>query len=97
MEAMAKQFVAAQAIKDATMAWFTHQAMTPGTPFLHLHGGYHTQERQGILWYLQRYRPSVKAVVLTTVLQRELDSLEAEHHGKGDFILVVPKDMPRTH
>jgi uncharacterized iron-regulated protein len=93
----AANFVAAQAIKDATMAHFILRALRPGTWLLHLNGSYHSDDREGIAWYLLQARPSLRLLTLTTVEQADVSKLEARFRGKADFVLVVPQTMTKTH
>ena len=44
----------AQAIKDATMAYFILKNYKPGDVFLHFNGAYHSNYFEGIYWYLQQ-------------------------------------------
>lgn len=90
-------FPKAQAIKDATMAYFILQNYTDGQFFIHYHGTYHTDNFEGILWYLQRQRPDLKYVTISTVEQADVKKLEDEHKGKADFILVVDRNMTKTY
>jgi uncharacterized iron-regulated protein len=90
-------FIAAQAIKDATMAHAIAQARQPGQCFFHLNGSYHSDDKEGIAWYLHHYQPSLRIANLTVVEQADLNSLEEEHMGKADFIIVVPQTMTKTY
>lgn len=87
----------AQAIKDATMAHFMMQHYTPGSLFIHYHGAYHSENYEGILWYLKRKNNKLNYVTITTVLQEDVQKLLAEHKGKADFIICVDKDMTTTY
>lgn len=87
----------AQAIKDATMAWFISKAMKEDGMVFHFNGSYHSENGEGIIWYLKKYKPEVKVGTITTVLQSDLDKLSDENKGKADFIIVVPEDMTTTH
>jgi uncharacterized iron-regulated protein len=87
----------AQAIKDATMAWFISKAMKTDGMVFHFNGSYHSDNGEGIIWYLKKYKPEVKVGTITTVLQTDLSKLADENKGKADFIIVVPEDMTTTH
>lgn len=87
----------AQAIKDATMAYFILQHKDPKSVFLHLNGSYHTTKREGIIAYLQRKVSEDKILSITTVVQDQVDQLEAENKGLGDYIICVDADMTKTH
>lgn len=91
-----ENFPKAQAVKDATMAHFILKNLETGKVFLHFNGTYHSDNYEGIGWYLKKYNPSVRVVTIATVEQEDVTKLEAEHRGKADFILVVDKDMTKT-
>ena len=74
----------AQAIKDATMAYFTLQYYKPGSLFLHFNGSYHSDNYEGILWHLKNKRPELKYGTITTVSQKDISSLLAENIGLAD-------------
>ena len=90
-------FPMAQASKDATMGHFILKSFQTGKPFIHFNGAYHSDNYEGILWYLQRERPDLKYATLTTVTQADLSRLDKEHLNRADFILVVDEDMTPTY
>ena len=87
----------AQAAKDATMAHFILQNFRQGGIFIHYNGSYHSDNYQGIIYYLKMYRPDIKVATITTVLQADPDTLVPENTGLADFIVVVPEKMTRTY
>jgi uncharacterized iron-regulated protein len=87
----------AQAIKDATMAHFILQNLPVNGVFLHFNGTYHSDNYEGISWYLHQYRKGTKIVTIATVEQSQLNQLEKEHLKKADFILVIDQDMTKTY
>lgn len=87
----------AQAIKDATMAHFIMQHYKPGSLFIHYHGAYHSENYEGILWYLKRKNNKLNYVTITTVLQENAQKLLEENKSKADFIICVDKDMTTTY
>lgn len=87
----------AQAIKDATMAHFILQNLKPGNTFIHFHGTYHSDNYEGITWYLKQLRPDLKIVTINSSAQDDVEKLEEENKDKADFILVIPEDMTKTH
>ncbi|MFK8101430.1 MAG: ChaN family lipoprotein [Saprospiraceae bacterium] len=90
-------FPKAQAIKDATMAHFISQSWQKGQFFLHFNGSFHSDDHEGIVWYLKKIHPSAKLKTITTVSQTAVDQLEEEYLGKADFILCVPASMTTTY
>jgi uncharacterized iron-regulated protein len=87
----------AQASKDATMAHFIIKNRQPNSVFIHFNGSFHSDNFDGINWYLRKYQPEVKIVTIATVEQNEVDDLEKEHLNKADFILVIDADMTKTY
>ncbi|SDG95252.1 ChaN family lipoprotein [Psychroflexus sediminis] len=92
-----EDLVKAQAIKDATMAHFILKNLQPNQVFFHLNGSYHSNDFEGIYWYLKTYNPDVNILTISTVEQNELNSLGEEHHNKANFIIVVDEDMTKTY
>lgn len=90
-------FPKAQACKDATMAYFILKYFRPGSLFIHYNGAYHSDNYEGILWYLKRQQPALKYATITTVMQENVDKLLEENKGKADFILCVDSDMTSTY
>lgn len=90
-------FPKAQAIKDATMAHFIIQNLPEGKLFLHYHGTYHSNNFEGIMWYLNEYKPGLKIMTIASVEQDDVDGLEEENEELADYILVIPSSMTKTH
>ncbi|AWH84255.1 iron-regulated protein [Flavobacterium album] len=87
----------AQAIKDATMAHFIAKNLKPGTVFIHYNGTYHSDNFEGIGWYLKKAKPGVKVITIAAVSQKDISKLEKENGNLADFILVVDEDMTKTY
>lgn len=87
----------AQAIKDATMAWFILQYYRPGSLFIHYNGAYHSENDEGIVWYLRKQQPSIHIATITTVSQKDIHHLMEENKNKADFIICVDEDMTTTY
>ncbi len=87
----------AQAIKDATMAYFIHKNRTENSVFVHYNGTYHSDNYEGINWYLKKFDSGIKIVTIATVEQKDLLKLETEHYNKADFILVIDEDVTKTY
>jgi len=92
-----ENFPKAQAIKDATMAHFILRNFNPGNSFIHFHGAYHSNNYEGIVWYLRHANPNLLLVTINTVEQDDISSLEEKHKGSADFIIVVPQTMTKTY
>ena len=81
----AKQFVAAQALKDATMAQNIAKNMVPNGLFYHLNGSYHSDDREGIIAYLLKLKPKAKIITITTGREGE----ETKKANEADYVLQV--------
>ena len=87
----------AQAIKDATMAYFISQNLQPETTFLHFNGTFHSKDYQGIYWYLNQYLDNPSLITISVSEQEETKKLNKELLGTADYIIVVPIDMTKTY
>ncbi|TVR86917.1 MAG: iron-regulated protein [Saprospirales bacterium] len=93
----ANKFVYAQAIKDATMAHFIHENMDETTRFYHINGAFHTNYKEGIIWYLERLNPNLDIVNISSVMAPDAKKWDDEHEGIGDFVLSINQKMTTTH
>lgn len=91
------ELVKAQAIKDATMAYSILENKIENRLFLHYNGAYHSDFYEGIVWYLKLSEPELKYLIISTVTQKDITSLEEEHLNKGDFIIVVNENVTTTY
>ncbi|MDH4233274.1 MAG: ChaN family lipoprotein [Nitrospirota bacterium] len=91
----AKNFLAAQAIKDATMSHFILKNLTPGGLFIHFHGEYHTRKYGGICWYLRKASKDLRAATITAVEAKTLEFID-DYSGLADYTLVIPHTMTKT-
>lgn len=93
----AANFPKAQAIKDATMAKFILENWQAGKTFIHYNGAFHSNNREGIVWYLQKANPDLNIVTISTVLQADVTTLTDDYKGIADFVIVVNENMTNTH
>lgn len=91
------QFVHAQAIKDATMAHFIARHTDKDRLFLHFHGTYHSNNFEGICWYLRRENKKLRQLTIASVEQDQIQTLSAENKGIADFVICLPSDMTKTY
>ncbi len=87
----------AQAIKDATMAHFMLKYYQQGSLFIHFNGSYHSENHEGIVWYLQKAKPELKIATIQVVSQKDVKKLLSENKGKADYIICVDEDMTNTY
>ncbi|MBI2279197.1 MAG: ChaN family lipoprotein [Bacteroidetes bacterium] len=86
-----------QALKDATMAHFILKNWTKGRIFIHFNGAYHSNNFEGIMWYLKRANPDLKILTISSVEQSKIDSLAEENKSIAHFIIATPESMTKTH
>ncbi len=89
----------AQAIKDATMAHFIVKGGAfDGKTILHMNGSYHSDNREGIVWYLQqairKTSLDLKILTISCIGQENIDTISATDAAKADFVIVIPTSMP---
>jgi len=86
-----------QAIKDATMAYFILKNRENDKLFIHYNGSYHSDDFEGIYWYLKQENSSLKIVTISVLEADDVKKFDKEKKGKADFIILVPQTMTKTH
>jgi uncharacterized iron-regulated protein len=92
-----EKYPKAQAIKDATMAWFIMKNKVENGLFYHVNGSFHSDNFEGIVWYLKQMDPALNIKSITTVEQDDINKVQKESLGKASYILVVPVSMTKTY
>jgi len=87
----------AQAVKDATMAYFILRNWKEGKVFIHYNGTYHSDNFEGIVWYIRQEKPDLRIMTISSVEQEGLDTLAKENAGLADYILCIPSSMCKTY
>lgn len=87
--------LAAQNLRDATMAWRIAGALRPpGALVLHVNGSFHSEGGLGIPEHLARYAPDARALVVT---MRPVEDLGAAPEPAGDdFLILTLADSPAS-
>lgn len=91
------KLVKAQSIKDATMAYFILKNYKETQLFIHYNGAYHSDNYEGIQWYLKNENNNIKYATISTVSQDDVKKLLPENHKKADFIICVDDNMTKTY
>lgn len=86
----------AQALKDATMAYNIYNNLVKGKTFLHFNGSYHSDNHEGIVWYLKKYNPGLKIITISCVEQKDVTEFNQENKDLADFIIAIPETMTKT-
>lgn len=89
--------VKAQAIKDATMAYFILENYRKKHLFVHYNGRYHSDYYEGIMWYLKQWNDKLKYTTISTVEQADVESLLDENKGVADYVICVDENMTTTY
>ena len=84
-----ENMVTSQAVKDATMAHFILKHTQPDYLFFHINGAYHSDFREGIVYYLQKEIVPEHILTITTVKAKDFDKDKASALAKADFVVVV--------
>ena len=92
-----ENFPKAQAIKDATMSYFILKNWSEGNILIHFNGSYHSDNHEGIVWYINQLKEGLNIVTISTVVQDQLEELEKESIGSADYVIVVPTSMTKTY
>jgi uncharacterized iron-regulated protein len=87
----------AQAAKDATMAHFILKAFSGDNQIIHYVGAYHSNNFDGINYYLRKSNPEIKIITISVADQKDISSLEEDNLNLANFIIAVPADMTKTY
>ncbi len=87
----------AQAVKDATMSYFILKNWSENNLFIHYNGSYHSDDYEGIYWYLKQIKQNLKIVTVSVVEQENIKKFNKEKKLKADFIIVIPANMTKTY
>jgi uncharacterized iron-regulated protein len=87
----------AQAVKDATMANSILRNWKKGNLFIHYNGSYHSDNFEGIVWYIHQAKPDLRILTISAVEQDGLDTLAQDNARLADYILCIPSSMSKTY
>lgn len=98
MHGGAGSFVEAQAIKDVTMAESIFKLLESGKTVIHFNGAYHSDFHQGIMHYIEQFKPQAKILTISIISQENILTFDKdENSDRADFIICVPINMTKTH
>lgn len=89
--------IEAQALKDATMAYSLFEFIREGNKILHINGAYHSNNYEGIVWYIREAYPDIKLLTINTVELEDNQALDEKLLKSADFIIVLPTDSPKSY
>ncbi|MBF9222123.1 ChaN family lipoprotein [Hymenobacter sp. BT662] len=93
----AQNIIQAQALRDATMAYFINANRQEGQTLLHFNGSYHSDHHDGTGAYLRQYAPTLRVKTLSVVTQEQLQQLDKEQLNVADYVIVVPDDAGKSY
>lgn len=89
-------FPKAQAIKDATMGYSIVSNFEPNNLFIHFNGSYHSNDYEGIYWYVKKYNPEIKIATITVLEKSNIYEISSTEKQLADYIIIVDEDMTKT-
>lgn len=92
-----ENFPKAQAAKDATMAYFILKNREKGKLFIHFDGAYHSDNYEGIVWWINKLQPGLNIKTISTVYQKNIEKLDEENINRANYIIAVPQNMTQTN
>lgn len=81
----AQRMVAAQALKDATMAYIIIRGWPAAGRLLHINGSYHSDYNEGIVTYLKKLDPRTRTL---TISYRRKDAEDAAKKDLADVMVI---------
>ncbi|MGB0430008.1 MAG: ChaN family lipoprotein [Bacteroidia bacterium] len=90
-------FMNAQAVKDATMAHFILENTNKNQTFIHYNGAYHSNNFEGISWYLKQKKPKLNIVTISCVETDNVKSFNTNDDAPADFIIYIDEDVTKTY
>lgn len=87
----------AQAVKDATMAHFILLNMGINDRMLHLNGSYHSNDWEGIVWYITETVKGYDILTINTITRDDIHDVDPDDFISADITLVVPSRMTTTY
>lgn len=92
-----RKIVAAQALKDATMAFSILEYYQPGQLFIHFNGDYHSKDHGGIAHWIKTYSDKKMDVSVISSVESTNLKFNKEWKKQGDFIIVVLEKGPKSY
>jgi len=87
----------AQAIKDATMAHFIEKNLIKNGLFLHFNGAYHSDLKEGIIWYLKKKQAKLNILNISSVEIDDFENIDKEYFRKADFIIFINSKITKSY
>ncbi len=92
-----ENFPMAQAAKDATMAHFILENWSEGKLLFHFDGAYHSDNFEGIVWWINKLKPGLNIKTISTVYQSDIEKLDEDNIDRANYIFAIPETMTQTN
>jgi uncharacterized iron-regulated protein len=92
-----ENLIYSQAIKDATMAHFILSNLNENSQMIHLNGSYHSNDYEGIVWYIQQADEEVNILTINTITADDILNVDSDRLQSADITLAVPSSMTSTY
>lgn len=92
-----EHLIAAQALKDATMAHFIVLELKIGRKVLHLNGEFHSKNFGGVYRFLKQYDQNASFKTISVVEAQDTPDFDPTWTGRADFLIVVSGRMTKTY
>lgn len=92
-----ENLIYSQAIKDATMAHFILSNLNENSRMIHLNGSYHSNDYEGIVWYIQQTNEDLNIFTINTITADDIQNIESDQLQATDITLAVPSTMTSTY
>ncbi len=93
---VSENFPKSQAAKDATMAYFILKNWEEGKLFIHFDGAYHSDNFEGIVWWVNKLKPGLNIKTISVAYQEDVQKLDDENIDRANYIIAVPETMTQT-
>lgn len=85
--------IEAQALRDASMAYYIKQELSTSTKVLHIHGGFHSKNRNGISYFLKKYGVAKNRIFhIQTVIKKDCALIDQAALEEADITICLPED-----
>lgn len=85
--------IAAQALRDASMAYYIKQELLTSSKVLHIHGGFHSKNRNGISHFLEKYGVAKNRIFhIQTVIKKDCALIDEATLAEAELTVCLPED-----
>ena len=67
-----------------------------GKLLFHFDGAYHSDNFEGIVWWINQLKPDLNIKTISIVTQEDIEDLEEDNKEKANYIIAVPESMTQT-